>query len=121
MENSILKDKTYLSENQEFHEIQELDEEKVTYSLAEYDEVSKSALDAFGIKYLFPWQRIVISNILDSAQQSELPRQDNETENDIICNGKRKVESLKLFLIPETSRADKQKNKETLVIPLMLK
>lgn len=33
---------------------------------------------------------------------------------DIICNGKRKFESLKLFLIPETSRADKQKNKETL-------
>ena len=33
---------------------------------------------------------------------------------DIICNGRRKVESLKLFLIPETSRADKQKNKETL-------
>ncbi|MDY4902778.1 MAG: RecQ family ATP-dependent DNA helicase [Treponema sp.] len=91
MENSILKDKAYLSENQEFHEIQELDEEKVTYSLAEYDEVSKSALDAFGIKYLFPWQRIVISNILDSAQQSELPRQDNETENDIICNGKQIV------------------------------
>ena len=33
---------------------------------------------------------------------------------DIICNGHRKIESLKLFLIPETSRADKQKNKETL-------
>ena len=33
---------------------------------------------------------------------------------DIIRNGQRRVESLKLFLIPETSRADKQKNKETL-------
>ncbi len=28
---------------------------------------------------------------------------------DYICNGKRRVESLKLFLEPETSRADKQK------------
>lgn len=33
---------------------------------------------------------------------------------DYICNGKRRVESLKLFLEPETSRADKQKNRETL-------
>ena len=33
---------------------------------------------------------------------------------DYICNGKRHVESLKLFLEPETSRADKQKNRETL-------
>ena len=33
---------------------------------------------------------------------------------DIICNGRRKTESLKLFLVPEISRADKQKNKDTL-------
>ncbi len=33
---------------------------------------------------------------------------------DYICNGKRHVESLKLFLEPETTRADKQKNRETL-------
>lgn len=33
---------------------------------------------------------------------------------DYICNGKRRVESLKLFLVPETTRADKQKNRETL-------
>ena len=33
---------------------------------------------------------------------------------DIICDGRRKVESLKLFLTPETSRADKKKNRETL-------
>ena len=33
---------------------------------------------------------------------------------DYICNGKRHTESLKLFLEPENTRADKQKNRETL-------
>lgn len=33
---------------------------------------------------------------------------------DIICNGKRRTESLKLFLEPERTKADRQKNKETL-------
>lgn len=32
------------------------------------DEVTLAAKKAFGIKYLFSWQRIVIANILDSAQ-----------------------------------------------------
>ncbi|MBQ3649153.1 MAG: hypothetical protein II957_03020, partial [Treponema sp.] len=31
------------------------------------DEVTLAAKNAFGIKYLFAWQRIVIANILDSA------------------------------------------------------
>lgn len=33
---------------------------------------------------------------------------------DYTCNGRRRFESLKLFLEPEKSRADKQKNRETL-------
>lgn len=33
---------------------------------------------------------------------------------DITCGGKRKTEALKLFLVPELTRADKSKNKETL-------
>lgn len=33
---------------------------------------------------------------------------------DYVCNGVRRSESLKLFLIPEKTRADKQKNRETL-------
>lgn len=47
-------------------------------------------------------------------RQRTLPSGRTTLYLDIICNGRRKVESLKLFLIPETSRADKQKNKETL-------
>lgn len=49
-----------------------------------------------------------------TLRQRTLPSGRTTLYLDIICNGQRKVESLKLFLIPETSRADKQKNKETL-------
>lgn len=49
-----------------------------------------------------------------TLRQRTLPSGRTTLYLDIICNGHRKVESLKLFLIPETSRADKQKNKETL-------
>lgn len=49
-----------------------------------------------------------------TLRQRTLPSGRTTLYLDIICNGKRKVESLKLFLVPETSRADKQKNKETL-------
>lgn len=49
-----------------------------------------------------------------TLRQRTLPSGRTTLYLDIICNGKRKVESLKLFLIPETSRADKQKNKETM-------
>jgi ATP-dependent DNA helicase RecQ len=34
------------------------------------DPVAEMATSAFGIKYLFPWQRLVIANILDAAQAS---------------------------------------------------
>lgn len=34
----------------------------------EEDNVTRKAVETFGIKYLFPWQRIVIQNILDAAQ-----------------------------------------------------
>lgn len=49
-----------------------------------------------------------------TLRQRTLPSGRTTLYLDIICNDKRKVESLKLFLIPETSRADKQKNKETM-------
>lgn len=49
-----------------------------------------------------------------TLRQRTLPSGRTTLYLDIICNGKRKVESLKLFLIPEASRTDKQKNKETL-------
>lgn len=49
-----------------------------------------------------------------TLRQRTLPSGRTTLYLDTFCIGKRKVESLKLFLIPEVSRADKQKNKETL-------
>ena len=37
----------------------------------EIDEVQQVALNSFGIKYLYPWQRIVIANILDAVKSHE--------------------------------------------------
>ena len=39
---------------------------------AEIDEVQLTAKKAFGINYLYPWQRIVIANILDAVKAQEL-------------------------------------------------
>ncbi len=51
-------------------------EEGVDYPMQDFvwedaecsDEASCAARDAFGIKYLYPWQQIVISNILDASR-----------------------------------------------------
>ena len=47
-------------------------------------------------------------------RQRTLPSGNIKLYLDIHCGGKRTTESLNLFLIPEKTRADKQKNKETL-------
>ena len=63
-----------------------LEEQKLTaedFAFLQDDEKAASAF--FGIKYLFPWQRIVISNILDSAGFTEsavAAAQENATTHD---------------------------------------
>ena len=55
-------------------------EEKFDYEDLEYlDPVDKTAFDSFGIKYIFPWQRMVISNILE-ASENPLVKTDEETD-----------------------------------------
>ncbi|WP_289075731.1 site-specific integrase [uncultured Bacteroides sp.] len=49
-----------------------------------------------------------------TLRQRELPSGNTTLYLDIVCNGRRKTESLKLFLVPENTRSDKQKNKETM-------
>lgn len=55
------------------------------------DEASLAAQKAFGIKYLFPWQRLVISNILDSSKLDENELSTEEGINDEICRGRQIV------------------------------
>lgn len=43
----------------------------------EFDPAASAALESFGIKYLYPWQRLVIANILDSLDdRGENPTQE---------------------------------------------
>ncbi len=57
------------------------------------DEVTIAAQKAFHITYLFPWQRIVIGNILDSAFYCTQEGLEEECapEEDIFCMGKQIV------------------------------
>ena len=56
------------------------------------DEVTQAATKAFGIKYLFPWQRIVIANILDAAKTLENHETAAEDiEDDAFYKGKQIV------------------------------
>lgn len=68
---------------------QSFDEEEFLYC----DDATAAAQKAFGIKYLFPWQRLVIANILDSAGCAQTPLEPDgqEKENDEIYRGKQIV------------------------------
>ncbi len=58
----------------------------------ETDQATFAAQNNFGIKYLFPWQRLVIANIIDSAKAI---KEDNNfsdaRDDDIFCRGRQIV------------------------------
>lgn len=53
----------------------------------EDDEAVVAAKNAFGVNYLFPWQRLVISNILDSFKSGGVV----DEEGDVFCRGRQIV------------------------------
>jgi len=63
------------------------------------DIVAKTALENFGIKYMFPWQRLVVSNILEAYEcdkyvQKLTPEQKEEFDaenDDSFCKGRQIV------------------------------
>ena len=55
----------------------------------EYDSVSETAKSAFGIKYLFPWQRLIIANILEGFKSKKENKA--EEENDSFTSGRQIV------------------------------
>ncbi len=54
------------------------------------DRATLAARKAFGITYLFPWQRIVIANILDAVEGNFDGMEEDEI-NDAVCNGRQIV------------------------------
>jgi len=55
------------------------------------DEATVAAKKAFNINYLFPWQRLVIQNILDSARSVTDESIETTEQNDIVCRGRQIV------------------------------
>jgi ATP-dependent DNA helicase RecQ len=54
------------------------------------DEATLAAKEAFGIKFLFPWQRIVIANIMDAVRAGNDEMEQSEL-NDSVCKGRQIV------------------------------
>ena len=77
----------------------ELDEFNATHVFAEDDEVLLAAKKAFKVEYLFPWQRLVISNILDSYRDQNTVEvknlkdksKDDSDFSDAFCLGRQIV------------------------------
>lgn len=57
------------------------------------DFVTQTAFDNFGIKYLYPWQRLVVANILEAYEYYKNPSdyEDEGDETDSFCKGRQIV------------------------------
>lgn len=56
------------------------------------DEATEAARNGFKVKYLFPWQRLVISNIIDAAKSAEKDENfTNHHDDEIFCRGRQIV------------------------------
>lgn len=59
---------------------------------ATMDDITQAAHDAFGVRYLFAWQKLVIANILDSEAAARAGEQNaDESEGDLVCRGRQIV------------------------------
>lgn len=55
------------------------------------DLVTQTAYDSFGIKYLYPWQRLVVANILEAYECQKHIDEFKEFDNDSFCKGRQIV------------------------------
>src|SRR5574344_1725133 len=81
-----------------FKEGTDYPEQKFDADTIEYDTAAdEAAYMSFGIRYLFPWQRLVIANILDSAERTKeedsktISSDTDESDDDEVCRGRQIV------------------------------
>ncbi len=76
-----------------------MENENNFFNLENDDLIEKTAVEKFGIKYLFPWQRLVIANILEANEYFKYEQKLSEEErklfeednSDSFCLGKQIV------------------------------
>ena len=70
-----------------------MDKEAISTDEPCLDFVTKTAFDNFGIKYLYPWQRLVVANILEAYDYWKNPGifEDEGKNNDSFCKGRQIV------------------------------
>lgn len=90
------------SEFDEFNEINDEENEKHFLEIimqsdfdeceSDLDKATKTAQKAFGVNFLFPWQRLVISNILDAFENICVDKTFSQNfDDDEICRGRQIV------------------------------
>lgn len=89
-----------MEQNLDFNRtLEELEEFNATHIFVQDDDVLNVAKNNFKIEYLFPWQRLVISNILDSYKEQnsleiQMSKEKDLNDNDFtdaFCLGKQIV------------------------------
>lgn len=70
-----------------------MDKEAISTDEPCLDFVTQTAFDNFGIKYLYPWQRLVVANILEAYDYWKNPGifEDEGKNNDSFCKGRQIV------------------------------
>lgn len=63
----------------------------ITEPFVSDDFVTQTAYDNFGIKYLYPWQRLVVANILEAYECQKHRDEFEEFDNDSFCKGRQIV------------------------------
>lgn len=66
-------------------------DEKTEEEFVSDDFVTQTAYDNFGIKYLYPWQRLVIANILEAYEYQKNKEDMLDFEDDSFCKGRQIV------------------------------
>ena len=75
----------------DFTEGEDFPAQSFDFDVFECDEATAAARQAFGVKCLFPWQRLVISNILDCARFLKDGEYETTELNDDTCRGRQIV------------------------------
>jgi len=80
------------------------------------DPLSQAVKDLFGLTYLFPYQRLVMTNILEAAQAAGIPVKWQEKETDDSGNSS-KIDSPESSLLKDESTDRETSGRQIVILP----